>query len=123
MLKHALYKMLPKITAVVAFMMVIFLNSVVPMITDAKAITTIPVPLLILAEPDCCPKILPDRAVKPFPIANPRTFIFPESLPKEVTNCGLLPDARSNKPDFVFKYKSMIIFTSITNTPAIISTL
>ena len=96
----------PTITLVVAFMKRTFWSRLMPMITDARPMTTIPGPICRLAVWVFCAIAAPATAAKPLPSARPMILEVPGLRASMVTNCSLLPVARSSMPDRVEKYQS-----------------
>ncbi len=83
----------PIMTAVVDFTNPTRLNSFVPMITLARPITMVPVPILISKNPFCWQYTEPARAARPFAMARPMILTMPLSLAREVTRVSLSPTA------------------------------
>ena len=74
---QALYIIIPMITLVVALKNFTFLNIVVPKITAASPITSVPVPADTLKDLMYCIFIEPESAISPLPIARPKIFVVP----------------------------------------------
>ena len=97
--RQALYSIIPIITLVVALRIFTFLNMLDPIMTDARPITIIPVPLFMFADSLTWLSIEPESAVQALPIVSPIIFIIPGFFETDVTNCWLSPVALSRRPD------------------------
>ena len=83
-----------------------FFNRLIPMITLARPMTIVPVPIEMSKYLCCCAKIHPLNVTSPLAIARPMILIMPLSTPIEVTMVSLSPTARSRYPDLVLIYQS-----------------
>lgn len=89
----------------------------VPMMTAARAWTTMPMPIAVEADSACWERMEPERAAKPFPMASPRIFMAPSLLEREVTKVGLSPVARRRSPSWVERNQSRRNFPRIARMP------
>ncbi len=88
-------------------------NRLVPMMTLASPMTTVPVPIEASKNLWCCAKRQPLMVTSALEIASPTILIFPLSTPWEVTMVSLSPTARSINPDLVVRYQSSRYFEII----------
>ena len=107
-----LYTTAPRATAISLLIRLPVPNSTSPIITDARPMTTIPVPMPTSEYPWYCASIPPARPTSPFDTESPRSFILSLLIPAALTISSLSPVALSAKPFLVLRNPNMSTITT-----------